>query len=87
MTKYLNFTIPLLIMVLLVVVGSEKIAIDSKVFAQLPIPSVIPKSSSINTPPSAARSNNATMTIHTTNSIRGSKFIIKQEEPVIRKAI
>jgi hypothetical protein len=34
------------------------------------------------------KSNNAPMTIHTINSIRGSNLnVLKQEEPVIRKAI
>jgi len=35
-----------------------------------------------------APNNNVTMTIHTTNSVQGNNFnVLKQEEPVIRKAI
>jgi hypothetical protein len=54
--------------------------IFSRASAELAVPTV--KSHAIMTP------NNATMTIHTTNSIQGSNFnVLKQEEPVIRKAI
>jgi len=35
-----------------------------------------------------APNNNVTMTIHTTNSVQGNNFnVLKQEGPVIRKAI
>jgi hypothetical protein len=53
------------------------IIVNSKAFAQLPVPNT-----------TIAPNNNATMTIRTTNSIQSSNFnVLKQEEPVIRKAI
>ena len=71
MIKYLIFTICVLI-------GSGMYAnsiVNSKAFAQLPVPNT-----SVGT--------NAAMTIHTTNSIQGSNLnVLKQEEQVIRKAI
>jgi len=55
--------------------------IYSRASAELAVPTV--KSHATMTP-----NNNATMTIHTTNSIHGSNSnVLKQEEPVIRKAI
>jgi hypothetical protein len=77
MTKYLIFTISL---VLSLVLCTENTTIGSKVFAQLPVPN-------ITTTSSATSNNNATITIHTSNSIQGNNFVIKQEEPGIRKAI
>jgi len=51
--------------------------VNSKAFAQLPVPNT-----------TVGTNNNAAMTIHTTNSIQGSNlYVLKQEEPVIRKAI
>ena len=73
MIKYLIFTICVLI-------GSGMYAnsiVNSKAFAQLPVPNT-----------TVGTNNNAAMTIHTTNSIQGSNLnVLKQEEPVIRKAI
>src|SRR5215469_15482328 len=81
MNKFLIFTICALFMVLLLALYTENVTIDSKAFAELPVPT-LKSHTTIGT------NNNATMTIHTTNSIQGSNFnILKQEEPVIRKAI
>ena len=84
MTKYLIFMISILIIRLLLTLYSQTNTIDSKAFAQLPIPTVnISRITS-----TATSNNNATMIIHTTNSIQGNNLnVIKQEEPVIRKAI
>ncbi len=80
LTNYLIFTI-VLTMILLLASCIQNIAIGSKAFAELPVPTL--KSN-----PTVATNNNATMTIHTTNSIQGSNFnLLKQEEPVVRKAI
>jgi hypothetical protein len=76
MTKWLIPTISLLIIVL--------ILIDSKAFGQLPILNVKSSTSRIIISPVPINANN-TMTIHTTNAIQGNA--IKQEEPIIRKAI
>jgi len=80
---------PLFIIVLMSALCIPNITIDSKAFGQLPVPNVKSDSSRI-TSSSVANNNTGTqtMTIHTTNSIQGNNFIvIKQEEPVIRKAI
>ncbi|MFZ0514737.1 MAG: hypothetical protein WAM14_24245 [Candidatus Nitrosopolaris sp.] len=89
MTKYLIFTISALIIVLLLALYHQNIIIDSKAFAQLPVPNVKSNTSRLANPSSAvASNNNAIITIHTTNSIQGNNFnVIKQEEPVIRKVI
>jgi len=56
---------------------TQNVTIDSKAFADLPVPTL--KSNT-----TVGTNNNATMTIHTTNSIQGSNFnVLKQEEPVI----
>ena len=82
MTKYLIFTISVLIIALSLALCPLKITIDSKAYAQLPVPSVKSNTSA------AISNNNAIITIHTTNSIQGNNFnVIKQEQPVIRKAI
>ena len=86
----LFFMISILIIGLLLVLYCQTNIIDSKAFAQLPIPNESSKSniSRITTSSAATSNNNATMTIHTTNSIQGNNLnVIKQEEPVIRKAI
>jgi hypothetical protein len=71
----------LLLMVLPLALCTQNIAIDSKAFAEPPVPTV--KSNT-----TVAPNNNATMTIHTTNSIQGGNLnVLKQEEPVIRKII
>ena len=62
----------------------SKIIIDSKAFCQLPVHNVKSNTSRIIISSVPANANN-TMTIHTTNAIQGNA--IKQEEPVIRKAI
>ncbi|MGC1931767.1 MAG: hypothetical protein WA667_22585 [Candidatus Nitrosopolaris sp.] len=89
MTKYLIFTISALIIVLLLALYPQNIIINSKAFAQLPVPNVKSNTSRLANPSSAVTSNNnAIITIHTTNSIQGNNFnVIKQEEPVIRKVI
>ena len=89
MTKYLIFTISALIIVLLLALCPQNITIDSKAFARLLIPNVKSNTSRLANPSSAVTSNsNAIITIHTTNSIQTNNFnVIKQEEPVIRKAI
>lgn len=89
MTKYLIFTISALIIVLLLALYPQNIIINSKAFAQLPVPNVKSNTSRLANPSSAVTSNNnAIITIHTTNSIQGNNLnVIKQEEPVIRKAI
>jgi len=79
----------LFIIVLISALCIPNITIDSKAFGQLPVHNVKSDSSRIASS-SVANNNNGTqtMTIHTTNSIQGNNFIvIKQEEPVIRKAI
>ena len=89
MTKYLIFTISALIIVLLLALYPQNITIDSKAFAQLPVPNVKSNTSRLANPSSTVTSNNnAIITIQTTNSIQGNNFnVIKQEEPVIRKVI
>jgi hypothetical protein len=79
MNKLLIFTICVLFMALLLALRTQNVTIDSMAFAELPVPTL---NSNITT------NNNATMTIHTSNSIQGSNFnVLKQEEPVIRKLI
>ena len=68
-------------MALLLALRTQNLTIDSKAFAELPVPTL--KSNT-----TVGTNNTATMTIHTTNAIQGSNVnILKQEEPVIRKAI
>jgi hypothetical protein len=83
------FMISILITGLLLALYSQINIIDSKAFAQLPIPNESSKSNISRITTSAAASNNsATITIYTTNSIQGNNLnVIKQVEPVIRKAI
>src|SRR5215469_2756587 len=71
MTKYLIFTMSIFTIALLLVLCSQDITFHSKAYAQLPISDVKSNASRIIT--SAAATNNIN--------------IIKQEEPVIRKAI
>ena len=86
MTKYLIFTMSIFTIALLLVLCSQNITFHSKAYAQLPISDVKSNASRIIT--AATNNNNGIITIHTTNSIQGNNFnIIKQEEPVIRKAI
>ncbi|MGC2571528.1 MAG: hypothetical protein WA364_08450 [Candidatus Nitrosopolaris sp.] len=80
MTKYLIFTISALIIVLLLALCPQNISTESKAFAQLLVPNTTTDSL-------ATSNNNATITIHISNSIQGNNFVIKHEEPVIRKAI
>jgi len=89
MTKYLIFTISVLIIALSLALCPQNITIDSKAFAQLPISDLKRSVSNITTTSSSAtsNSNNATITIHTTNSIQGNNFVIKREEPGVRKVI
>jgi hypothetical protein len=88
MTKYLIFTISALIIIL--ALCPQTITIESKASAQLPVPNVKSNTSSLANPSSSAvtTSNNAILTIHTTNSIQGNNVnVIKQQVPGIRKAI
>src|SRR5215831_8003741 len=88
MTKYLIFTMSIFTIALLLVLSSQDITFHSKAYAQLPISDVKSNASRIITSAAATNNNNGIITIHTTNSIQGNNFIIiKQEEPVIRKAI
>ena len=88
MTKYLIFTMSIFTIALLLVLCSQNITFHSKAYAQLPISDVKSNASRIITSAAATNNNNGIITIHTTNSIQGNNFnIIKQEEPVIRKAI
>jgi hypothetical protein len=88
MTKYLIFTMSVFTVVLLLALCSQNIAFHSKAYAQLPVSDVKSNASRIITSAAAISNNNAIITIHTTNSIQGNNFnVIKQEEPVIRKAI
>ncbi|MGA9149092.1 MAG: hypothetical protein WBZ36_00835 [Candidatus Nitrosopolaris sp.] len=89
MTKYPIFTISALIIILLLALCPQNITIESKAFAQLPIPNVKSSTSRLANPSSAVTTNNnAVITIHTTNSIQGNNFnVIKQQVPGIRKAI
>jgi hypothetical protein len=87
MTKHLISTISLSIIVLLLALFAQSITIDSKAVGQLLVPNVKSNTSKLITS-SVATNNNVTMTIHTTNSIQGNNFnAIKQQEPIIRKAI
>jgi hypothetical protein len=63
--------------------STSNITIESKAFGQ-PVPNLKSSISRIVTS-SVATNDNDTMIIHTTNAIQGNA--IKQEEPVIRKAI
>jgi hypothetical protein len=68
-------------MALLLALRMQNVTIDSKAFAELPVPTL--KSNT-----TVGANNNATMTIHTTNSIQGNNLnLIKQQLPGIRKAI
>jgi hypothetical protein len=88
MTKYLIFTMSVFTVVLLLALCSQNIAFHSKAYAQLPVSDVKSNASRIITSAAAISNNNAIITIHTTNSIQGNNFnVIKQKEPVIRKAI
>ena len=89
MTKYLILTTSVLIVAaLLLALYSQNITLHSKAYAQLPVPDVKSNASRIITSAAVTSNNNAIITIHTTNSIQGNNFnVIKQEEPVIRKAI
>ncbi|MGA8080702.1 MAG: hypothetical protein WB988_02490 [Candidatus Nitrosopolaris sp.] len=88
MTKYLILTTSVLIVTLLLALCSQNITFHSKAYAQLPVPNVKSNASRIITSAAVTSNNNAIITIHTTNSIQGNNFnVIKQEEPVIRKAI
>src|SRR5215467_5176382 len=81
MNKFLIFTICVLFMALLLALRTQNVTVDSKAFAELPVPT-LKSNTTIGT------NNNATMTVHTTNSIQGSNSnVLKQEEAVIRKAI
>ena len=86
MATHLISSMSVLIIVLSLALCTQSTAIDSKAFGQLPIPNVKSSTSGIIT--SSVATNNVTLTIHITNSIQGNNFnTIKQEEPVIRKAI
>jgi hypothetical protein len=87
MTKYLILTTSVLIVAALLLGLCSQITFHSKAYAQLPLPNVNSNTSRIITSAAATSNNNAIITIHTTNSIQGNSFVIKQEEPVIRKAI
>jgi hypothetical protein len=88
MTEYLIFTMSVFTIALLLALCSQNIAFHSKAYAQLPVSDVKSNASRIVTSAAATSNNNAIITIHTTNSIQGSNFnVIKQEGPVIRKAI
>ena len=88
MTKHLISTVSLfIILLLLLALCTQNIIIDSKAFAQLPVPNVKSNTSRIITS-SVATNNNIIITIHTTNSIQGNNFnAIKQVESVVRRAI
>jgi len=88
MTKYLIFAMSVFTVALLLALCSQNIAFHSKAYAQLPVSDVKSNASRIVTSAAATSNNNAIITIHTTNSIQGNNFnVIKQKEPVIRKAI
>jgi hypothetical protein len=86
MTKYLIFTISALTIILLLALCPQNITIESKAFAQFPVPNV--KSRLANPSSAVTINNNPIITIHTTNSIQGNNLnVIKQQVPGIRKAI
>jgi hypothetical protein len=89
MTKYLILTTLSVLIVAALLLGlCSQITFHSKAYAQLPLPNVNSNTSRIITSAAATSNNNAIITIHTTNSIQGNSInVIKQEEPVIRKAI
>jgi hypothetical protein len=77
MINYFIYTICALITVLLLAFCTQYISFDKA--------SAVPTVRSNTT---IAPNNNATITIHTTNSIQGSNpYVLNQEEPVIRKVI
>jgi hypothetical protein len=80
MINYFIFSICVLITVLLLAICTQYISFD-KASAELAV-------STVRSNTNIAHNNNATITIHTTNSIQGSNpYVLKQEEPVIRKVI
>src|SRR5215831_9300585 len=80
MNRFLIFTICVLFMALLLALRTQNVTIDSKTFAELPVP--------LRSNTTVGTNNNATITIHTTNLIQGSNVnVLKQEEPVIRKVV
>jgi hypothetical protein len=88
MTKYLIFGMSVFTIALLLTLCCQNIAFHTKAYAELPVPDVKSNASRIITSAAVSTNNNAIITIHTTNSIQGNNFnVIKQEEPVIRKAI
>ena len=87
MAKYFIFILILTYCVLFALYSQANF-IDSKTLAQLPIPKMKSDISSKTTSFPSSSVSNATIAIHSTNSIQGNNFnVIKQEEPVIKKAI
>ena len=73
---------------LLLVSCSQNIAFHTKAYAELPVPDVKSNASRIITSAATTSNTDVIITIHTIISIQGNNFnVIKQEEPVIRKAI
>jgi hypothetical protein len=87
MPKYLILIILVLAICLMLALYCQSSIIDPKAFAQLPIPNMKSNISNISTSVPFPSDNNAAITFHSTNSIQGNNFVIKQEEPVIRKVI
>jgi hypothetical protein len=81
MTRYLILTVLTLIVVLLLALCPENVTIDSRAFAQIPVPNVKPNTSA------ATSTNTSTITFQTTNSIQGNSINLIKLLPVIRKAI
>src|SRR5215831_18232504 len=88
MTKYLILTTSVLIVAALLLALCSQITFHSKAYAQLPLPNVNSNASRIITSAATTSNTNVIITIHTIISLQGNNFnVIKQEEPVIRKAI
>lgn len=79
MPKYLILIISVLAICLMLGLYCQSNIIDSKTFAQLHIPNMRSNISSIATSVPFPSDNNAAITFHSTNSIQGNNFVIKQE--------
>jgi len=70
MTKYLIFTISVLMIILLLALSPQNITVESKASAQLPVPNVKSNTSKLANRSSPVTTNNAMITIHTPNQYR-----------------
>jgi hypothetical protein len=74
--------------IILLALSPQNITVESKASAQLPVPNVKSNTSKLANRSSPVTTNNAMITIHTTNSIQGNNLnVIKQQIPGIKKTI